>query len=240
MYNMLMNSKALNQCGNNDICQCDISHCDRPCANGLNSTNDYILIFGKNLRLTSISRACAGTLKDGVSLEQLIGKDFFFMAPDMEEVGTHSYFENALPGDIYDSDDYALKAPVNKDSIYSEMKVIKFEMQTIIVAKDITKQKQILNINKSQEQNLKELMQEQRDLKTTIDVIMNAVNEKQNELERNYRRNIEEMVLPMLDILRASSLDEHQKATIDILESNLQTITDSFSYVHSMVVNSFA
>lgn len=231
MNDLLMSGEVPNQCRNDDISQCNILHCKKPCGRGLNVANDYILIFNKKLRLISISRACGKTLKDGVPLEELIGEDFFFFAPDLEEVGSHSYFENTLPGDIYESNDYALKSSINKDSIYSEMKVTKVENQTIIVAKDITKQKQIINIARSQESRLNELTQECKNLKTAIDVIMNTINERQNEVKRNYCRNIEEMIFPMLDILKSTSLNDHQKATIDVLEASLQTITESFSEV---------
>ena len=231
MYNILMNSEVSNQCRNDDISKCNILNCKKPCGRGLNVANDYILIFNKGLRLISISGACAKTLKDGVFLEQLYGEDFFFFAPDLEEVGSHSYFENASQGEIYESNDYGLKAIINKESIFSEMKVKKFENQTIIVAKDITKQKQILNIARSQESRLNELTQECKNLKTAIDVIMSTVNERQDEVKRNYCRNIEEIIFPMLDILKSTSLNDNQKATIGILEASLQTITDSFSQV---------
>lgn len=231
MNNLLMSGEVPNQCKIDDISQCNILHCNKPCGRGLNVANDYILIFNKKLRLISISNACAKTIKDGVSLEDLIGEDFFFLAPDLEEVGSHSYFENTRPGEIYESNDYALKASINKESIFSEMKVTKFENQTIIVAKDITKQKQILNIARSQESKLDELTQECKNLKTALDVVLNTINEKQHEVKRNYCRNIEEMILPMLDILKSTSLNDQQKAAIDILEASLQTITDPFSQI---------
>lgn len=229
MNNVLMRSEAPNQCRNDDISQCNILHCKKPCGRGLNVANDYILIFNKKLRLISISSACAKTIKDGVSLEDLIGEDFFFLAPDLEEVGSHSYFENTSPGELYESNDYNLKAAINKDSIFSEMKVTKFENQTIIVAKDITKQKQILNIARSQENKLDKLTLECKNLKTAMDVVLNTINERQDEVKRNYYRNIEELILPMLDILKSTSLNEQQKAAIDILEASLQTITEPFA-----------
>ena len=132
MYNMTTSVRTPNQCGNSCIDRCDIFHCDSPCKNLLKTTNDYVLIFGKGLQLDCLSRACVGTLRDGVRLEQLIGWDFFFFVPDLEEVGSHSYFENVSPGVVYKSGNYVLKAPVNKEAMFSEIKVIKFENQTII------------------------------------------------------------------------------------------------------------
>jgi DNA-binding CsgD family transcriptional regulator len=232
MNNLLMNGAEPDQRRNDGPGRCDTLRCSELYGCSLNVTNDFILIFDKRLRLISISRACAKTLKDGISLEHLYGEDFFFFAPDLEEVGSHGYFENASPGDLYASDDYGLKAPCNKEnSFYSEMKVTKFNNETVIVAKDITKQRQILFDAKSQESRLNQLVQECGNLKIAVDVIMNSVNEKQGEIKRNYCRNIEELVFPMLDIIKAASSKSQQKAALDILENNLQTITDSFSQV---------
>lgn len=231
MYDLLMDM-ATNQGRNDDTSRRDTLNCGQLDECIMNVTNDFIMVFDKKLRLTSISRACTKTLKDGLTLGDLSGEDFFYFAPDLEAVGSHTYFEHASSGDLYASDDYTLKSSCNKkNSFYSEMKVTKFESQTVIIAKDITRQKQILSIAQNQESRLNELTSECSSLKIAVDVIMNLANEKQDEVKRNYCRNIEELIFPMLDIIKSASLNEQQRAVIDILESNLQTITDSFSQV---------
>jgi len=232
MYNFIHNEEFLGSLSDVENNNCNALKHTRPCRRSLEITNDYILIFDNKLKLTDISSVCSRTLKDGIYLDSLIGRDFFFMAPDMEEIGSHTYFEQSLPGDIYKSEDYALKAPVNKQSsFYSNMKVTKFENELIIVAKDITKERLTTDIIKQKENKVDELTQEARDLKIAVDILIDTMYEKQKEIERNCQCNLEELIFPILDALKITKLDGHQVATIDALESALKTITNPSSYV---------
>lgn len=234
MSNLLMSGVEPNQRSEDAISRCDTMQYDELYECTLNVTNDFIIIFDRKLHMISISRACGKTLKNDILLEQLYGEDFFYFAPDLEKVGSHSYFENASSGELYESGDYSLKSACNKENaFYSEMKVTKFKNETAIVAKDITHQRQILSEAKSQEIRLNQLAQECGDLKIAINVIMNSVNEKQDAIKRNECRNIEELIFPMLDIIKASPSECQKRAAIDVLEKNLQTVTDSFSQVLS-------
>lgn len=235
MYNIIQSKKVSHLYKNETngkLCNA-LQHAGTPQCNIMDITNDYILVFNRNLALTSISRACNKTLKDGISMDSLMGNDLFFFAPDLENIGSHTYFENSLPGDIYKSQEYTLKASVNKDSIYSDMIVTKFKNEIIIVAKDITREKFNRNIAKQQKSKTTELTQKIKNLRIAIDVLTDNMNRKRKAVEKNCQCNLEELILPMLDILKSTKLEERQANTIDTLESTLKIITDSLSHILS-------
>lgn len=194
-------------------------------------SNDYILIFNDSMRLINLNSACAKTLKDETLFkDKLLGNDIVFFIPELEEPGLYDYYiSSSLPKEEYIWEDYNVKSIVNKEHIYVQLKIYKSDNLIVVVGTDITKQKMINELSMKQENRLNELLQEYNNLKITLDVLLNRINEKTDEIEKRYYYNIEEKVLPMLDILKTTKLDERQAAILDILEANFKTIINSFS-----------
>jgi len=63
-----------------------------------------------------------------------------------------------------------------------------------------------------------------------LKVLLKKRDEDKTELEEKILLNIKELVVPYLEKLKMSGLDEKQKTHVSILESNLNDITSSFSH----------
>lgn len=84
------------------------------------------------------------------------------------------------------------------------------------------------------------LKQREKDLETkssnleeaniALKVLLRKRDEDKTELEEKILLNIKELVIPYLEKLKMSGLDEKQKTHVSILESNLNDITSSFSH----------
>ncbi|UWG98747.1 helix-turn-helix transcriptional regulator [Dehalobacter sp. DCM] len=206
--------------------QCDILHCENPCGRSMELSSDYFLIFNNDLRLTDINSACIKTLKDhSVYKNKLLGKDIFFYIPELKEPMTYDRMINfSAPVEIFRCDEYLVKSPVNKDSIFVNLRIKRFETHTVLVGTDITNLVEIKEIYDNQEKKLNQLTEDYNNLKVTLDVLLNKINEKSEEVQKFYYLNMEEMVFPLLDLLKCSHLTERQLKTMNVLESNLKSI----------------
>lgn len=198
--------------------------------NGIQLSDDYYLIFNNDLKLIDLNRACNKTLRDEtVTRNTVLGKHMFFFFPDFEDTGIADQFAKAArQGDICELEDYLVKSPVNKDSIHVQMRMLKSRDTNILVSSDITEH--ILNetLSHQYENQINTLSENCNNLNITLEVLLQKLDEKQREIEKNYCSNLEEMVFPMIDILKNTKLDERQAATVDILEANLKSILDPF------------
>jgi PAS domain S-box-containing protein len=73
------------------------------------------------------------------------------------------------------------------------------------------------------------------EVNTALKVLLKRREEDKIELEGKVLLNVKQLVLPHLEKLRKSGLDERQKAFVDILESNLKNIVSSFAHKLSSV-----
>lgn len=210
---------------------CDKANRQKTDCSIIDVSNDYILVFNDSMRLINLNSACVKTFKDEtLPKDKLLGNDIGFFIPELEEPSLYDYYiSSSLPKEEYIWEDYNVKSIVNKEHIYVQLKMYKFDNLIVVVGKDITKQKMINELSMKQENRLNELLQECNNLKITLDVLLNRVNEKTEEIEKRYYYNIEEKVFPMLDVLKTTKLDERQAAILDILEANFKTIINSFS-----------
>jgi PAS domain S-box-containing protein len=81
---------------------------------------------------------------------------------------------------------------------------------------------------KKREQKLELQTRKLEEINTALKVILEKRNEDKVEIEEKVRLNINEMILPYLEKLRKSLLNELQQSYVDILESNLNEITSPF------------
>lgn len=68
-----------------------------------------------------------------------------------------------------------------------------------------------------------------RDANTALKVLLKQRDNDQHDIEERILSNLNELVVPLTERLKASPLDERQKAWVDILETNLRDIVSPFS-----------
>ena len=81
---------------------------------------------------------------------------------------------------------------------------------------------------KKREQKLELQTRKLEEINTALKVLLEKRNEDKVEIEERVLLNMSEMILPYLEKLRKSRLNELQRSYIDILESNLNEITSPF------------
>ena len=98
-----------------------------------------------------------------------------------------------------------------------------------VVSKDITDRRQTEEALQKRESELvkKSLMLE--DINTTLSVLLKRRKQDKEELEEKVLANIKELIVPYIDMLKSSRMDERNRAHVDILESNLKNIISPFS-----------
>lgn len=67
------------------------------------------------------------------------------------------------------------------------------------------------------------------DVNTTLKVILERRGEDRAEIEEKIIANVNELIMPIIDTLKNTRLDDRQSAWVDILEANLKDIMSPFS-----------
>src|SRR4030067_2070974 len=93
-----------------------------------------------------------------------------------------------------------------------------------------TERKHAEEIVKKKEQELEIKTHNLEEANIALKVLLKKRKEDKTELEEKILSNIKELVVPYLEKLKMSRLDEQQKTNVGILESNLNDITSSFSH----------
>jgi len=66
------------------------------------------------------------------------------------------------------------------------------------------------------------------DTNTALRILIDRATEERQEIEENMALNVRELILPLVDRIRAQSSREGREACLKVLESNLKSITSSF------------
>lgn len=98
------------------------------------------------------------------------------------------------------------------------------------IDRDITDRNKTEEALKQREKDLAIQAQNLEEINIALNVLLKKRDEDRIELEGKVLSNIKELVLPYLEKIKKSGLDEMQGAYAGILESNLKEIVSSFSY----------
>ncbi len=95
--------------------------------------------------------------------------------------------------------------------------------------RDITEQKNAEAVLIEREKELQIEARNLEEVNTALRVLLKRMDEDKIELEEKVLLNVKEMILPYLEKLKLSGLDERQETYASILESSLSQIISSFS-----------
>ncbi len=97
------------------------------------------------------------------------------------------------------------------------------------VAHDITQRKQAeIELNKARkslENKVRERTQDLEEANTALRVLLKGRDEDRAALEESMLHNLHELVLPCIEKLKGGKLQDRQRATLELLETNLRDIT---------------
>jgi len=98
---------------------------------------------------------------------------------------------------------------------------------------DITEQRKMEKALRESQAELEERSKRLKEVNTTVKVLLERMAEDKKALVERVQLNTKELVLPLLQRLRKAPLDAQQLSSLDMMESNLNSITSSFSHLLS-------
>jgi len=98
----------------------------------------------------------------------------------------------------------------------------------VLVSRDITERKRTEEALALREDELKQKSRHLEELNTALNVLLRHRDEDRAELEKQIVAHMRELVLPYLERLKGTPLDEFQQAYLDVLDRNLTTVLSPF------------
>lgn len=99
----------------------------------------------------------------------------------------------------------------------------------LAIVRDITERHQKEQRLREKDRELRMKANNLEELNTALRVLLIRREEDKSELEENVLSNVKELVLPYVERLNKTPLNNHQKSCVEILESNLTHIVSPFS-----------
>jgi PAS domain S-box-containing protein len=174
----------------------------------------------------------------GYKEEEIIGKDWFdTFIPDKDRERLREIFQKLIAGDIEPveyfenpiltkSGDERLMAWHNTVLRDDTGKVISSSLSS---GEDITERKKAEEALKEREKELQIKAHNLEEVNAALRVLLKRVDEDKIELEEKVLLNVKEMIVPYVEKLKMTELDERQKTYVGILESSLNQIISPFS-----------
>ncbi len=94
--------------------------------------------------------------------------------------------------------------------------------------RDITSRKKAEDALQKSHEDLKVHSESLEDLNTALKVLLERREKDKVQLEESVVSNVQELILPYVETLRGTRLDEKQMTCVDIIESNLKEIVSPF------------
>jgi PAS domain S-box-containing protein len=198
----------------------------------METASDLMQITDKDGYFTYVNKSTARTL--GYSEKKMIGMHItqILSKKILEKNFEPGWEELILKGEASPESILLTK---NKKEIYGEVKVVAiYDSENKYagcrgVFRDTTEHKKMEKALKKREKELEVKASNLEEVNTALRVLLKRRDEDKIELEEKVLLNIKAIVIPYLERLKNSRLDERQKVYTSILESNLNDIISPFS-----------
>lgn len=175
----------------------------------------------------------------GWQREECIGKNYidFPVLSEEDVYRCQKYLENTLSGkknefiilETYTRDGSTVNVEVNPVLIREDEKT----KGVVCIIRDITERRKIEDDLHKYRNHLEEIVAERNsdleDANITLKVLLKQMEEHRTELEENILYNIKKMIIPFMNKLKMSCLNDRQRALFEIIEINLHEIISPFN-----------
>jgi PAS domain S-box-containing protein len=193
----------------------------------LMSATAIFSLYDSDLNLIEINDAGL-EMFPGSTREDLIGKNIGVIIPDAKESGRYEAFQKVIEtGEPFPPIDFSLPTSFGKFK-YLNMKAFKVRDCLGIIALDITERKRIEMALMDSEADLKEKARSLEDANTALEVLLKKRERDKSELEKSMLLNVKELVMPYLEKLKKSPVNDRQEKLLEIVESHLNDIISPF------------
>lgn len=196
----------------------------------MESATDSFTLFDSDLNLVEINNAGIEMFK--AEKEQLIGRSLLETASDLKETGMFDRLLKVIKTGIpFSAENVMLPPQLGKDR-YINIKAFKVGEYLGMITTDITERRRAEDELRKHRSHLEELVTERtanlEEANTALKVLLKKRDEDKTELEERMLFNVRELVVPYLDKLKRSGLNDRQKVFADILESTLNDVVSPF------------
>ncbi len=197
----------------------------------IENASDHIAYVGLDDRIIEVNHKFEDIF--GHRREDVLGKrfyDFGVLSPEdwqrsleytRKLIGEDPGQNPAIEFEAVDKDGNKIYLEVNPRAVVRDGEIVGF----LSITRDITERKQ-------HQERLERLVRERtanlQEANTALRVMLKKAEEVRTEMGDRIMFNIKEFVLPYLERLEKSNLDEHQKMYLENLEENLNDITAPF------------
>jgi len=193
----------------------------------LNAPTDSLLLIDTEGTLLDLNETAARRLD--ASMEEIIGINIYDILPGnvtkhrktkakkVVKSGKPINFEDERAGIIFDNTIYPI--------FNTQGKVV----QLAIYGKSITKLRKAIQALEEREKELKLKAKSLEETNTAMKVLLKKREEDKIEIEENVMTNVKALIAPYFEKIQRTKMDEHQKALMNILESNLNEIVSPFT-----------
>jgi len=200
----------------------------------------HVSVDAKTAKIIDCNKTTANEL--GYTKDEIIGRIIFDMyTPDSAEYAKKNVFPvfaktGTIKGtelQLQRKDGRAIDVSLNVSATHDKKGNILYSRS---IWRDITKQKQAEKLAEKRTRDIKrtnkELQEKTLHLKeanTALKVLLKRREEDQTEVEEKILANVSELIIPAIDTLKGTKIDDRQATWIEILETNLRDIVSPFS-----------
>ena len=126
----------------------------------------------------------------------------------------------------YDNDDNLINVEINAFPVFDSEGNVSHMIEYCI---DISQRKHLESRLRDQTMELEIKTRYLEEVNAALQVLIKKREEDKKEVEENVMTNVTELIAPYFDKIQKTKLDDHQKALLNILESNLNEIVSPFT-----------
>jgi len=199
----------------------------------------YVVHFNRDFRSVYVNKKCYFSLGTAPSSKDfLLNKDISLFLPDFRDMGERNLILDHPDQDqVVNFNRYMVKTPICRKPIYTNLAWFTQGDLFYFVGSDITQQVLEEECIKKYSSPLQGLEEYNKQLKCTMDTLYKLTGKDQYEVEWNALSNLEQIIFPLLDILKSTDLDEYQRYLLEVLISDLQSSTDQFTRILNKKLN---
>jgi PAS domain S-box-containing protein len=198
----------------------------------MKSATDSFTLYDANLNIVEINNAGLKIFPPGTTRKDIIGKNLADIVPGFNDTQRYKQFKHVIEtGEPYIEDGVIPPEMFGKDR-YLNTKAFKVADGIGVITTDISERKHVEKALQQHRDQLEELVKERtlslEETNIALEILLKKREKDKNNLEENMLTNVNELILPYMDKLKSSRLDERQRVFIDLLESKLKDITSPF------------